>query len=383
MGKKQGGQSVINRVANIVVNDFINDSRVLKTSLTIMSLGLDVLVVALHNDGLAEHDVVNGVKVHRINLMSRSWPKLKLIQIIKYIEFVWRAVRICRGCSVIHCNDLNGLLPGVLIKWLNKGVKIVYDSHEFAINDVPNESWWSIRVKYILERFFIRFADEVIVVSQSIAEEYARLYSIKKPHIVLNCPPYVEQPKMDLFRQTFGIRPDQAIFLYQGALSKGRGIELLLQAFEQRQDDRCVLVCMGYGPLEAMVQELAHRSSLIFYHHAVQHNVLLTYTSSADFGISLIEDSCVSYRYCLPNKLFEYLMAGLPVIVSDLPEMRRLVLAESVGLVVKGGTLNEFDSAVEQLLAMDKTQTVLNVQRVRKKYCWESQERMLKTAYTH
>ncbi len=373
----------MDRVANIVLNDFVNDSRVSKTSLTLMSFGLDVLVVALHNDGLAEHDVVNGVKVHRIKLMSRSWPKLKLIQIFKYLEFVGRVVRICRGCSVVHCNDLNGLLPGVLIKWFGSGVRIVYDSHEFAINDVPNESRWSIRLKYIIEWFFIRFADEVIVVSESIAEEYARLYSIKKPHVVLNCPPYIEQVKMDLFRQRFGIRPDQIIFLYQGALSKGRGIELLLKAFEQRHDDRCVLVCMGYGPLEAIVRGSARRSSLIFYHQAVQPSVLLNYTSSADVGISLIEDSCISYRYCLPNKLFEYLMAGLPVIVSDLPEMRRLVLAHSIGLVVKVDTVNEFESALDKILKMDNARTILNVQRVRKKYCWESQEYMLKAAYAH
>jgi glycosyltransferase involved in cell wall biosynthesis len=355
-----------------------NDSRVKKEIETLGNAGHSLALLSVNGctlKHLRRHIVISHKNKRRL------LPGVALM--ISHFKFIKAALTSYTTEEAVHCHDLNTLLPGVLIKWLNKGVKVVYDSHEFAINDVPNESWWSIKLKYLLERFLIRFADEVIVVSESIAAEYARLYNIKKPHLVLNCPPYIEQPKRDLFRQTLGIRPDQVIFLYQGGLSQGRGIETLLQAFEQRHDDRCVLVCMGYGPLETMVNEFAKRSSLIFYHQAVQHSALLNYTSSADFGVSLIEDSCISYRYCLPNKLFEYLMAGLPVIVSDLVEMRRLVLSESIGLVVKSGSTSEFKTAVDKMLAMDRKQTLLSVHRARKKYCWETQERMLKIVYCH
>ncbi|MBF4328677.1 glycosyltransferase, partial [Vibrio anguillarum] len=111
--------------------------------------------------------------------------------------------------------------------------------------------------------------------------------------------------------------------------------------------DRNVLVCMGYGPLEALIQEKAHQQSTIFFHPAVTPDVLLNYTSSADYGVSFIEDSCLSYRYCLPNKMFEYLMAGLPVLTSNLFEMKRLVEIEGVGIVAEENTVEGFRKAIE------------------------------------
>jgi glycosyltransferase involved in cell wall biosynthesis len=208
--------------------------------------------------------------------------------------------------KIIHCNDLNGLFVGVLSKALNWKQKLIYDSHEFAINDIPNQSYYSIKAKYFLEKILIRFADQVIVVSDSIANEYSRLYNIKKPNLILNCPAYIEQNKNDIFRQNLGIKHDQLIFLYQGGLSGGRGIEILLKAFELRAELDCVLVCMGYGPLEEMVKGYSSRNQNIFYHPAVAQNILLDYTSSADFGILFYEDSCLNHRFCSPNKIFEY-----------------------------------------------------------------------------
>lgn len=370
------------RVINLVINDFTHDNRVLKTSKTLQKLGHDVTVVALHNEQLMERETVDGVPVHRIKLTTRYWPKNIVIQVLKFIEFCVRFGFYYGRGSIIHCNDLEGLVLGVGCKALNWQLKLVYDSHEFAINQVPNQSKWSIKALYLLEKFFIRFACHVIVVSDTIANEYARLYSIKKPHLVLNCPEFKEHHRKYLFHQRFGIRSDQVVFLYQGGLSLGRGIETLLQAFEQRSGDRCVLVCMGYGPLEGLVIDYSRRCPIIFFHPAVDQSVLLDHTSSADFGISLIEDTCLSFRYCLPNKLFEYLMAGLPVIVSDLPEMRRLVNSESIGVVIYDNTVTGFNAAVDQILVTDISRTLSNVRNVRKMYCWETQEQVLMDIYS-
>src|SRR5690606_29915505 len=105
---------------------------------------------------------------------------------------------------------------------------------------------------------------------------------------------YVEIEKKDIFREKLGIRPDQKIFLYQGGFTKGRGIEILLETFSQLQDDKKVLVCMGYGPMTAIIQEFATQHASIYFHEAVAPQVLLNYTASADYGISLIEDVCLS-----------------------------------------------------------------------------------------
>ncbi|BEE04074.1 glycosyltransferase family 4 protein [Aeromonas veronii] len=369
------------KIANLVLNNFVNDSRVLKTSNTLLDSGYGVCVVALHDAGLKENETIRGVPVHRIKLVSRAWSKHKLIQVFKILEFIGRFVLRYRKLDVLHCNDLNGLFVGFCCKLTRPKIIIVYDSHEFAINDVPNQSARSIKLKKMLEGFLIKFAHSVINVSDSIANEYSRLYNIPKPHLVLNCPAYYEQPKRNLLRESLSIRSDQTIFLYQGGLSKGRGIELLLEAFSDLDSDRNVLVCMGYGPLEGLIQKKAQQQSTVFFHSAVTPDVLLNYTSSADYGILFYEDTCLNHRYCSPNKIFEYLMAGLPVLTSNLFEMKRLVETEGVGIVAEENTVDGFKKAVEASLNQDYDTIQKNVFAVRKKYCWEEQEKVLKEIY--
>lgn len=368
------------KIANIVLNDFTNDSRVLKISTTLSSFGYEPAVVAMHNAGLSQSEYVQGVNVRRIKLLTRSWPKLKSIQLIKYFEFLIRAFWRFRKVNVVHCNDLSALPVGLLIKLFGRGKKVIYDCHEYE-TEINGLKGIEKSAKKWLERLLISYADAVITVSDSIANEYTRLYKIPKPRLVLNCPTYHEQPKRNLFRENLGIRADQTIFLYQGGLSKGRGIELLLEAFSGLDSDKNVLVCMGYGPLEAVIQEKAEQQSTIFFHPAVSPEVLLNYTSSADYGVSFIEDSCLSYRYCLPNKMFEYLMAGLPVLTSNLFEMKRLVEAEGVGIVAESNTVEGFRKAVTASLDQDYAAIQKNVFESRKKYCWEEQEKVLKEIY--
>ena len=369
------------KLVNIVLNNFDNDSRVLKVSKSLLNLGFEVQVVAVHEKDLPIHAELDGVKIHRLLLKSRNWPKHKLIQIFKLVEFIIRFIFNYRKSEIIHCNDMGGLFVGVLCKASRPKIRIIYDSHEYAINDVPNQSKWSIRLKYFLENILIRFADEVITVSESIANEYARLYNITKPHLILNCPAYKKQEKKNLFRELLSIREDQVIFLYQGGLSRGRGIETMLKVFSNFSSDKNVLVCMGYGSLESQIRHEAKVSDTIFFHPAVSLNVLLDYTSSADYGISFIEDACLSYRYCLPNKIFEYLMAGLPVLTSNLYEMRRLVEFESIGIVAQENNAEGFKKAVHALLMQNYQSIQKNVFKARKKYSWEEQEKKLSRLY--
>lgn len=368
------------KVANVVLNDFTNDSRVLKTTATLHRLGSEAIVVAMHNERLKQNESISGVNVHRIKLLTRPLPKWKPIQFFKYLEFLIKASWFYRKVNIVHCNDLNALPVGILIKAFRKNVKVVYDCHEYE-TEVYGLKGIEKRAKKWLERCLIRYADRIITVSDAIACEYSRLYEMDKPYLILNCPPYKEQQKLDLFREALGIRQDQTIFLYQGGFTKGRGIELILEAFSGLQSDQNVLVCMGYGQLEPLVRNYSEMNKNIFYHPAVSPDVLLDYTSSADYGVSFIEDSCLSYRYCLPNKMFEYLMAGLPVLSSNLPEMKRLVEAEAIGVVARENTVDGFRQAVNDTLMQEYCAVQENVVRAREQYCWEAQERVLEGIY--
>jgi glycosyltransferase involved in cell wall biosynthesis len=262
---------------------------------------------------------------------------------------------------------------------------LIYDTHEYE-TEVQGLKGLRKRLAKILERLGIKFCDRVIVVSDAIANEYVRLYDIPKPALVLNTPPYQEIKKRNLFRKKFGIAKERPIFLYQGGLGKGRGIETLLDTFERLHEEKergqaPVIVFMGYGPLEDQVKKAAQAHENIFFHPAVSPDVLLDYTSSADFGISLIEDVCLSYRYSLPNKMFEYLMADLPVIVSNLPEMRRIVEEYEVGVVAERNNPEGLKSAVEEAMRLDREALIKRIRRVKRVYNWEAQERVLLKIY--
>ncbi len=374
--------TVNKRIVLVVLNEFTNDSRVLKEAVSLQAIGHNVHVIAMHARDLPESELVDGIPVRRIRLVSRPWPKVKPVQLLKYLEFFTRALRCCRRADIVHCNDLNALPIGVAAKVLSLGrVKVVYDAHEYEIHRVSPSRRVNIAVNYMLERTLIRFADRVMTVSDAIANEYVRLYRIQKPVLVLNCPAYSEPKKGNLFRDRFGIREDQIIVLYQGGLSKGRGIEILLQAFSELSDDKVVFVVMGYGSLESLVLEYQSKKSNIFFHPAVSPNVLLDYTSSADYGVLFYEDNCLNHRYCSPNKMFEYLMAGIPVLSSNLVEMKRLIEKNHIGVVATSNDAEGFRSALSSLRGMEYESLIRSVKSVRREYCWEEQEKVLAEVY--
>ena len=366
------------KVTLIVLNNFTNDSRVLKEAISLKNGGYAVTVVALHEGELLEFETIEGIDVHRIRLKSRLWTKVRMVQILKYLEFIYRLIKEYRDIDIVHCNDLVTLPLGVILQKFNKKIKIVYDAHEYE-TETHYSKGVRKKIAQILEKRLIGYANAVLTVSDKIANEYVRLYNIKKPALVLNTPPLKEVEKKDIFRQRFNIEAEKTIFLYQGSLNRGRGIELILETFTTVT--KGVVVFMGYGMLEPLIKEYAQKYNNIFFHEAVAPEVVLDYTSSADFGLSLIEDSCLSYRYCLPNKMFEYTMVGMAVIVSNLPEMRRIVEEYGVGVVVQDKSVDGLKDAIAKAVVLDKNTLAHNIQKLRLKYNWQEQEQVLLKVY--
>lgn len=143
--------------------------------------------------------------------------------------------------------------------------------------------------------------------------------------------------------------------------------------------ENIAIVFMGYGELEEEVKNAVNDK--IFYHPAVPPTELLNYTVSADCGISLIEDSCISYRYCTTNKLFEYAMAGLPVITSDLPEQARLVKKYKIGEVSLSNKLAHLDKAILSTMKIKNHELEKNLANFTDKYNWKNQSSELTKVY--
>ena len=140
---------------------------------------------------------------------------------------------------------------------------------------------------------------------------------------------------------------------------------------------------MGYGELVPIVQEEAKSSNRIFFQPAVSPEDVLAYSSSADYGVTLMvfPDACLSYYYCLPNKLFEYCMAGLPIITSNAIEMRRFVEKNNLGVVVQEKTVEALKEAIEEIKKMPFDQIRENCLRAARKVSWEVQEQILVDLY--
>lgn len=222
----------------------------------------------------------------------------------------------------------------------------------------------------------------MITVSDGIAIEYEKKYNINKPFIVKNCPHYKKPETRNIFREKFDIAESSKIFLYQGGLSEGRRIELILETFSKLNNENAVLVLMGYGPLEQIVINHAEKYNNIFYHEAVPYNQLLEYTASADVGLTILQTDSLSYYLALPNKFFEYAMAGLVIVSNELPEMSKLIRKHDVGYIVKEMEVKELMKTINEIVnderLSDKKGNSLNLA---KKYNWENQESVLLEAY--
>ncbi len=336
------------RCLSIVLNTFTNDSRVLRESETLAKNGFKVTVFALHEDKLPLKEEHAFLSLRRSKLRTRGWSKRKPVQLIKYVECVVRMVAagVRVWPTVVHANDWDALPIGYLIARLT-GAKLIYDAHELwrdpgVRGDVPAAP---LDLGVRLEGWLARRADGVMTVSESIAADMAEKMRIVKPQVVRNLPLAKQSavlPGSDEerpLRRELGLSDRVPIVLYQGGVSVRKGVEILLEAFRW-VNPPTVLVYLGYGPQVSSLKQRAKELEItdrVFFHPAVPPKALLNYTADATVGVIPTKGGSLNYQYCLPNKLFESLQAGLPVVVSDLPEMAAVVKRYGVGEVFPDG----------------------------------------------
>ena len=369
---------------HITLTPFRNESRLLKETSSLLKAEelKKILIVALYEDKLQEFETIDARRsVWRVKLKSRSWSKSLWVQILKYLEFGWRVSRFATANQVnmVNVHSL-GLLPlGVWLK-LKLGAKLIYDAHELE-TETAGAKGIRKALSQLTEKLLIPYVDLTIVVGNKIKEFYQGKYQLKPIVTVLNCPQFRQSHRTTLLRDKLNIPQHQKILLYQGGLGKGRGIEFLLEVGQTLSNQDYAIVFMGYGELEEKVKAIASQYSHIYFYPAVPPREVLQYTASADVGLSLIEDCSLSYRYCLPNKLFEYIMAQIPVMVSNLPEMREVVSSSQVGVVMEDVSRESFLNALSKLASMDRDHLKNQLSKTSQEFCWEEQEKVMLAAY--
>jgi len=371
----------VTRILHIVLNEFKPDNRVLKQCRTLVDAQYDVSIAALWKADRKQFELIDGVKVFRYKLKTAFFPKLNIFLIFKYIEFTIYILKNFRSVNVIHCHDLGPLPIAFLIKMLfHKKLKIIYDAHEYQCHR-HNITTISRNISYFLERTLTPRVNAFITVSNSISKCYGADYAIDAPTVILNVPGFQSKPKSNLLRTIHKIPVNHTIFLYQGLLGYGRGIENILAAMKKLKDHPVSFVFMGYGPLSEDIIKSSYSSQNIFFQSAVSQSVLLDYTASADYGVNLTVNTCLSRYYALPNKLFEYTMAGIPSIVSDHYERATFVKQNNVGHVVEDNNIDAIVETFKKVSTCDSSQFNASVQNVALQYNWEIESRKLLDLY--
>lgn len=285
-----------------------------------------------------------------------------------------------RRISCLNCHSLPVLPLAVILK-LWKRCILIYDTHELE-TETNGLSAFRRKFAKCVERSLIRNVDAVCVVNQSIANWYQESYSLKHVWVVHNMPlRQVDRPKRTgLLRNAIGLNsPNTLLFIYQGILAQGRGIELLLEVFEGINDDKH-LVFMGYGSLEKKVKNYAQLNSNIHFMPAVDPDVVKDFTVDADVGFSLMENNSLSNYLSAPNKLYEYTACGVASIVSNFPEMARFVDSTDCGWKTEPAATALrclIDSIDLNILGIKRANAIFSSN----KYSWEEEESELLQMY--
>lgn len=259
-------------------------------------------------------------------------------------------VGIAQEADVYHCHDLNTLYIGHRCKQAT-GAKLVYDSHELQTERSRMGFWWKKWAKWN-EKRWLPSTDALIVASPPWIHHIRRLHgSIPALAVpVINVPEKTVIEVRDL-RPELGLMPGTPLLLYQGSIQENRGIEPAIDAVELLDD--VVLVIVGYGyyrdKLEANVARRGLADRVRFF-GPIPNDQLLHWTASADVGLCNIVNASLSYYTTLPNKLFEYMMAEVPVLGSDSPGIGRVVAETGVGEVVDPLSPSELAAATRKIL---------------------------------
>ncbi|MBI4532185.1 MAG: glycosyltransferase family 4 protein [Candidatus Latescibacteria bacterium] len=379
------------RICMTAFEEVRDDPRIAKEILTLrhMEHTVDLLCVRYSDSSEASY---YGAMKHPIFVGNKKKGKLRFLRF--YLRALFKAIRL--RADVYHAQDLYTLpVAWIAARW--RSVRFIYDAHEYfpgtpSLVDRPLERgvWRAV------ERVFIRRADRVITVCDGIADRLREDYGIERPVVLRNLPMATSlrvdehptcgcgdstQQRSSLLRDISTIPDDRWIVLYQGALMQGRGLFTILDVFQRFLNDQYHLAVLGDGPLASDLRkrvDLLGIEDRVTFFGQIPMEQLPAYTASADIGLCLIENAGFSYLYSLPNKLFEYLAAGLPVVASDFPEIGRIVRREDVGLLVDPGDPEAIEGAIMKLSddAL-RRHFALNARQAAQRYTWERESEYL------
>jgi glycosyltransferase involved in cell wall biosynthesis len=286
--------------------------------------------------------------------------------------------------DVVVAHDLPMLAVGRALAH-EFSAKLVYDSHELyceqEFSRAQGRNW------ALIEQRHISACDLVITVNPSIARELERRYQLDEVQVIHNAERVLPSgPRSWYLHDRFEIDRNHPVLLFQGGLSAGRHLPELINAMALLKSQTVHLVLLGDGQLGGTLKTQIKRLGLerrVFLHPAVPQRDLLAITAAADAGVIPYQAICLNNFYCTPNKLFEFIAAGLPILASDLPELRRIVSGNGIGQVTDLSSIPSMAASIDRFFQdCDELQVWREaLSRVREQVNWQVEGARLQTLY--
>ena len=375
------------KICMLIFENYYNTQPGHREATTLQQAGYDVTVLCNTGVHKKQFEILDDVKILRVNIerWRKYWSKIKFL--VYFIKATIIGVKL--KADFYHCHDLLTIIPGFLSARITGG-KVVYHSNELNLDTIGLLGRKKERFVWkLVESFLIKRVDSVITLNESIADELVKRYHLKEyPTIIRNCPrqPNQTMENKNLLREKFKLPGTEKIAIYQGGLINGRGLARLIESVKYFPDNAS-LVVLGDGYLKNELIELAKNLNLldkkIFFHDYVPADKLLDYTASADIGVITYQKTCLNYYYVLPNKIFEYFMAGLPIIASNFPELSKLVNQFENGELVNPENPKQIGEAVAKIISDKKGYQKMQAgsRRAAKIYNWENEGKKLLALY--
>jgi glycosyltransferase involved in cell wall biosynthesis len=365
------------KVAFSVTNCICYDQRVIKIAGTVSKLGCDITIIGRRSGDCCNSDSVP-FRTKRFKMIFKKgflFYKFFNIRLFFYLLF--------HDYDLLVSNDLDTLLANFIVSKLKK-LPLVYDSHEYftGVPEIQNRPFVKWVWKSIEKSIFPRLKN-VMTVSEPIASLYEKMYDVR-PLVVRN----LSKSAIDITsysRLELDIAPTDFLVVIQGTgINIDKGAEELIEAVNILSG--VTLLIVGSGDVLPQLKQQVKNLNLEYkvkFIQKVPWEILMKYTKSADIGMCIVKDTNLNYRFSLPNKLFDYIAAGIPVVVNDLPETGKIISENNCGLIIGRVTPEDISNVLSEL----KNNPVLlselrkNAVLASEKLNWESESEKVKEFY--
>lgn len=395
------GGAVAQRIALVLPSTGEFDSRAQRLAETLAGRGHEVTILARWSPGVEREETREGVRIVRVPVAAADGATLprvvvRLVSRVRPIR-VWLETRsqgrqigeLAPDIEVVHAMAFLGLAAARWLRRRRPRLRIVFDARDIYaearnIARLPRPARWLFKA---VERRWARAAAAIVTTNEAYAEVMRARFG-RPVVVVMNAPRRSEGQPPDgrRFHDALGLPATARVVLYHGGLDRDRGIEVLLDALPELPPD-AVLVLMGYGPLEPTLRQRAAATDDRRWHllPAVPPAELLGWVASAAVVAIPIQPTSLNHLLTTPNKLFEALAAGVPVVAADLPGIAAIVRDTGIGLLCDPTSPQAVAAAVREVLAWDDDARAKIRDRaraaIRDRYSWEAQVGPLLEAY--